>query len=104
MTNSNSKDATKSVIPSIWGSAVGMMAIAGIFVGGESVAKAIVMAVPPIAAAATTAVVLNHAKEEDKRQLHQAETLQVLESRVETLEAIVTREDYLLTGKSPSRD
>ncbi|MBF1999595.1 MAG: hypothetical protein IGS50_13330 [Synechococcales cyanobacterium C42_A2020_086] len=93
-------DTSKSIITSIWGSAVGMMAIIGIFVGSNSNGKALAMAVPPIAAGATTAVILNH--EAKERRLHgDATTLQRMEARLQNLEAILAQETPPFVSASP---
>lgn len=85
-------DTSKSIITSIWGSAAGMMAIIGIFGGSNSYGKALAMAVPPIAAGATTAVILNHEAKE-RRLSGDAITLQRMESRLQNLEAILAQEE-----------
>lgn len=78
----------EKLVTSIWSTAVGMVALIGIFGRGNPVA----IAIPPIAAAATTVFVLN--EEKQKRLPEQAEKIRQLESRLETLEAIITKEDY----------
>jgi hypothetical protein len=79
-----------AIIKTVWGSAVGMVVVAGIFTGGESTGKYIAMSVPPIAATVTTAIVLNHAKKTDQPQA--TIEMQQIESRLATLETIVTAE------------
>jgi translation initiation factor 6 (eIF-6) len=93
-----SSSAKEKLVTSIWSTAVGMVALVGIFGRGHPVA----LAVPPIAAAVTTAFVLN--TEEKRQQLPaQTETLQRIESRLEALETIITQEDYLLADRFADR-
>jgi translation initiation factor 6 (eIF-6) len=89
-----SLSAKEKLITSIWSTAVGMVALVGIFGRGNPVA----IAVPPLAAAATTVFVLN-AEEKRKQLPEQAEKIRQLESRLETLETIDTKDDYLLTDR-----
>lgn len=100
----DSQDTSKAIISSIWGSAVGMMLMAGIFINGESDGKVVVVSIPPIAAAATTAIVLRHSKADRKQFPEQSEKMQLMESRLETLESIVTREEYPLPHQSQGQD
>jgi hypothetical protein len=68
---------------------VGMVALAAIFSRGNPVA----IAVPPIAAAATSIFVIK--TDENQKQLPaQAERMQRIETRLETLETILTAGDY----------
>jgi hypothetical protein len=90
--------AKEKLLSSIWSSAVGMVALAGLFGQGNPIA----LAVPPIAAAVSTAFVLN--TEEKRQQLPaQTETLQRIESRLEALETIITKDDYLLADRLVDR-
>lgn len=95
-------NASKSLIRSIWGYAAGMMAIVGIF-GGGSDNKVYAIVIPPIAAAATTIYILR--REEQKHQeLHdQTEQIKLMESRLQILEAIVTKEEHLLSERVTER-
>jgi hypothetical protein len=86
----NSYEIPIAIIKTVWGSAAGMVVVAGVFTGGESTGKYIAMSVPPIAATATTAIVLNHAKKTEQPQA--AIEMQQIESRLTTLETIVTAE------------
>ncbi|WP_026734851.1 hypothetical protein [Fischerella sp. PCC 9605] len=84
---------SKLTIAAIWVSAIPMMAIAGVFGSGNPVA----MAAPPIAAGASTVVLVNSSKGKQEKQLpDQAERMKVLETRLENLEEIVTKDEYLL--------
>ena len=87
-------------ISAIWGSAIAMMGIAGVFGHGNPIG----IAAPPIAAGATTVILAKSSKasqeKKEKTQLAQAESLRMLQTRLETLEAIVTRDEHLLPGRS----
>ncbi|WP_416666375.1 hypothetical protein [Egbenema bharatensis] len=66
-----------------------MVALAAIFGRGNPGA----IAVPPIAAAVTSMFIIN-ADEQRKRIPEQSEKMQQIESRLETLETILTGSDY----------
>lgn len=77
----------------IWGSAVAMMGIVGLFGRGNPV----VMMVPPFAASATSIFLINPSKDskdsEHQELLGQAKDTKLLEARLENLEAIVINEE-----------
>lgn len=91
-------NASKSLIRSVWGYAVGMMAIIGIF-GGGSDNKVYAIVIPPIAAAATTIYILRQEEQKHQELRDQAEHIQLMESRLQILEAIVTKEEHLLSER-----
>ncbi|NJO79294.1 MAG: hypothetical protein HC827_12740 [Cyanobacteria bacterium RM1_2_2] len=102
-------NASKSLIRSVWGYAAGMMAIIGIF-GGGSDNKVFAIVIPPIAAAATTIYVFRQEEQKHQELRDQAEHIQLMESRLQILEAIVTKEEHLLseriervTGRMPEQ-
>ncbi|GAB4384992.1 MAG: hypothetical protein Kow00121_49310 [Elainellaceae cyanobacterium] len=76
------------------------MALVGVFGGGHPVA----MSVPPIAAGATTIFILKQSKDEEEKRLHQTEQLKLMESRLQTLETIVTRDEDFLLPRSHTQD
>jgi 7-keto-8-aminopelargonate synthetase-like enzyme len=95
-------DASKSLIRSVWGYAAGMMAIIGIF-GGGSDNKVFAIVIPPMAAAATTIYILRREEQKHQELQDQAEHIQLMESRLQILEAIVTKEEYLVPERTAER-
>lgn len=91
-------NASKSLIRSVWGYAVGMMAIIGIF-GGGSDNKVFAIVIPPMAAAATTIYLLRQEEQKQQELRDQAEHIQLMESRLQVLEAIITKEEHLLAER-----
>jgi 7-keto-8-aminopelargonate synthetase-like enzyme len=91
-------NASKSLIRSVWGYAAGMMAIIGIF-GGGSDNKVFAIVIPPMAAAATTIYLLRQEEQKHQELRDQAEHIQLMESRLQILEAIVTKEEHLLAER-----
>lgn len=91
-------DASKSLIRTVWGYAVGMMAIIGIF-GGGSDNKVYAIVIPPMAAAATTIYILRQEEQKHQELRDQAEHIQLIESRLQILETIVTKEEHLLAER-----
>jgi hypothetical protein len=91
----NESMTSKLPIAAIWGSAVGMMAIVGIFGRGNPV----VMMVPPIAASATSIILIKHSEDSKNPQhqelMSQSERTKLLETRLENLEAIVIHDESL---------
>ncbi|MGL5062682.1 MAG: hypothetical protein ACRC62_22120 [Microcoleus sp.] len=85
----------KLSIAAIWSSAVGMMALVGVFGRGNPV----VMMVPPIAASATSIALIKRSQDSEDRQhqelLGQSERTKLLETRLENLEAIVIQDESL---------
>lgn len=69
------------------------MAIVGIF-GGGSDRKLWAMMVPPAAAATTTIYLLRQEEQKHHELQDQAEHLRIVETRLQTLETIVTKEDF----------
>jgi uncharacterized protein (TIGR02246 family) len=92
----------KLIIAVIWGSAVCMTGIAGVFGRGNPIA----LAAAPMAAGATTVALVNSSKrfkdkaDVEKTLLGQAEHVKMLETRLENLELIVTQDEYLLLKQS----
>ncbi|MBE9191798.1 hypothetical protein IQ230_15860 [Gloeocapsopsis crepidinum LEGE 06123] len=88
--------ASKLTIVAIWGSAIPMMAIVGVFGRGNPVA----MAAPPIAAGAATFALVKDSKDsqdKEKKELSaQAGRMKMLEMRLENLEEIATKDNYSL--------
>jgi hypothetical protein len=88
----------KLIIAVIWGSAVFMTGIAGVFGRGNPIA----LFGSPIAAGATTIALVKGSKqfqdkaESEKGLLGQAEQVKMLEARLENLELILTQDEYLL--------